>query len=111
MADHDHRCGTHRHPNGTVEGRLVTTDPVCRMAVKPDTAFRMAYAGNTYLFCSDGCLERFRSAPERYLEPAAPAIKAPRSAASPAETSGRYTCPMHPEVESPRPGGCPKCGM
>lgn len=22
-----------------------------------------------------------------------------------------YTCPMHPEVESPRPGACPKCGM
>ena len=22
-----------------------------------------------------------------------------------------YTCPMHPEVESPSPGRCPKCGM
>ena len=22
-----------------------------------------------------------------------------------------YTCPMHPEVESPSPGACPKCGM
>lgn len=22
-----------------------------------------------------------------------------------------YTCPMHPEVESPEPGDCPKCGM
>jgi hypothetical protein len=22
-----------------------------------------------------------------------------------------YTCPMHPEVTSPRPGKCPKCGM
>ncbi len=22
-----------------------------------------------------------------------------------------YTCPMHPEVESPTPGKCPKCGM
>ncbi len=22
-----------------------------------------------------------------------------------------YTCPMHPEVESPLPGACPKCGM
>ncbi|MBA2592528.1 MAG: heavy metal translocating P-type ATPase [Gammaproteobacteria bacterium] len=111
MADHDHRCGTHDHPNGTAEGRLATTDPVCGMTVKPDTAFRMTYAGNTYLFCCDGCLERFRSAPARYLEPAAPAIKAPRSASSPGATSGRYTCPMHPEVESPRPGGCPKCGM
>jgi hypothetical protein len=22
-----------------------------------------------------------------------------------------YTCPMHPEVTSDRPGTCPKCGM
>lgn len=22
-----------------------------------------------------------------------------------------YTCPMHPEVEQPEPGKCPKCGM
>lgn len=22
-----------------------------------------------------------------------------------------YTCPMHPEVESPTPGACLKCGM
>jgi len=111
MADHDHRCGTHDNPDGTAEGRLVTTDPVCGMTVKPDTAVRMTYAGNTYLFCCDGCLERFRAAPARYLEPAASAIKAPPSASSPAATSGRYTCPMHPEVASPRPGSCPKCGM
>lgn len=22
-----------------------------------------------------------------------------------------FTCPMHPEVRSPEPGRCPKCGM
>jgi hypothetical protein len=22
-----------------------------------------------------------------------------------------YTCPMHPEVTSDKPGNCPKCGM
>ncbi len=25
--------------------------------------------------------------------------------------SATYTCPMHPEVRSPAPGRCPKCGM
>ena len=23
----------------------------------------------------------------------------------------KYTCPMHPEVQSNEPGKCPKCGM
>ncbi len=23
----------------------------------------------------------------------------------------KYTCPMHPEVISDKPGSCPKCGM
>ncbi len=25
--------------------------------------------------------------------------------------SAAYTCPMHPEVISDKPGNCPKCGM
>jgi len=29
----------------------------------------------------------------------------------PAPKGAIYTCPMHPEVESPKPGACPKCGM
>jgi Cu(I)/Ag(I) efflux system membrane fusion protein len=28
-----------------------------------------------------------------------------------AETEVYYTCPMHPEVKSDKPGKCPKCGM
>ncbi|MBX9889083.1 MAG: hypothetical protein K2Y30_14235 [Flavobacteriaceae bacterium] len=27
------------------------------------------------------------------------------------ETQKTYTCPMHPEVTSDKPGKCPKCGM
>lgn len=26
-------------------------------------------------------------------------------------TASYYTCPMHPEVHSDKPGQCPKCGM
>lgn len=27
------------------------------------------------------------------------------------QTSEKYTCPMHPEVQMDKPGSCPKCGM
>src|SRR5881394_4064721 len=27
------------------------------------------------------------------------------------EKKQKYTCPMHPEVVTDRPGNCPKCGM
>ena len=27
------------------------------------------------------------------------------------ETAKTYTCPMHPEVKSDKPGKCSKCGM
>ena len=29
----------------------------------------------------------------------------------PADAGVIYTCPMHPEVQQPAPGRCPKCGM
>lgn len=28
-----------------------------------------------------------------------------------AQQAAKYSCPMHPEVVSQRPGDCPKCGM
>jgi Cu(I)/Ag(I) efflux system membrane fusion protein len=36
---------------------------------------------------------------------------APARAPAPAPAGARFTCPMHPEVQSATPGKCPKCGM
>src|SRR5262249_55507140 len=45
-------------------------DPVCGMEVDPVTAkYRLEHAGKTYYFCCGGCLEKFRTDPERYLSP------------------------------------------
>jgi Cu+-exporting ATPase len=78
-------------------------DPVCGMKVDPSTRLRHEHAGTMYYFCAQGCLDRFRADPERYLEPS--------SAAPPADPDAIYTCPMHPEVRQQGPGACPFCGM
>jgi len=110
--DHTHQNAhaADRQPPGTAEHG--TIDPVCGMSVDPQTAeHRTEHAGETYVFCSAGCLSMFRADPQRYLRPAAAAAReAPRTATQgPADAI--YTCPMHPEIEQPGPGSCPICGM
>src|SRR6185436_13672530 len=79
-------------------------DPVCGMTVDPEKAAGShEHAGVTYFFCGKRCLERFKAEPEKYL-----AASKPQETAA---TAAEYTCPMHPEVRSPKPGSCPKCGM
>lgn len=72
------------------------------MWVEPqDAAGACIHRGETYYFCSPGCLEKFKSAPETYLN------DKPRDASS----ARKYTCPMHPEIIREEPGACPICGM
>ena len=104
-------------------------DPVCGMTVDPgNAAAEERHDGKTYYFCSKGCAARFAAEPGKFL--AAPGTSGiddvPRSphASVPfdpqaitghsfdiAAVSGRYTCPMHPEIMQIGPGICPICGM
>ncbi len=85
-------------------------DPVCGMTVEPATAAGSAeYHGRTYHFCSRHCIAKFQADPEKYVGDAA--STKPAAAAAPPPPGNVYTCPMHPEVVSDRPGACPKCGM
>ena len=78
------------------------TDPVCGMAVTPESPHHSQFDGSTYRFCSAKCKTKFDADPTAYLQPkAAPA----------ADPGAEYTCPMHPEVRQIGPGSCPKCGM
>ncbi len=44
---------------------IVKVDPICGMVMEPDaTTITCIYAGWTYLFCCQECLEMFRQAPE-----------------------------------------------
>src|SRR5690242_16447360 len=88
-------------------------DPVCGMTVDPATARASTqYKGRPYYFCCPSCLQKFEADPERYL--AKPAGTDHEHAAAPPAppapgTTVEYTCPMHPEVISDRPGSCPIC--
>jgi len=43
-------------------------DPVCGMNVHADSPHQSGHAGKHYVFCSTGCLEKFRKEPERYAK-------------------------------------------
>ncbi|MHB1013078.1 MAG: heavy metal translocating P-type ATPase [Desulfobacteria bacterium] len=103
-------------------------DPVCGMTIGPDSPHRSVHAGTSYLFCSAHCLSEFRQDPGKYTGTAPAKGEHDKKDAGPDESSasaadsrvdpsgekkgvGGYTCPMHPEVRQPGPGGCPKCGM
>jgi P-type Cu+ transporter len=80
-------------------------DPVCGMTITPeDSVGSVTYAGQTYYFCNQSCLERFRATPEAFLDGA--------SKPPPAAVAGTsFVCPMDPDVRESAPGACPKCGM
>ena len=87
-------------------------DPVCGMTVTKDTAPKHSHHGVDYSFCSESCHQKFANNPDQYLGSNSlenrPAGKARPASA---DTSAKYTCPMHPEVINDGPGDCPKCGM
>jgi Cu+-exporting ATPase len=97
----------------------MATDPICGMQVDERTAKNTSvFEGKTWYFCCAGCKKKFDANPASH--PGGPPAVHQHAHASPvpapAAMSGVgqtavYTCPMHPEVRSPKPGSCPKCGM
>ena len=86
----------------------MSTDPVCGMEVDESTPLCAERDGQTYYFCSNHCRRRFlaegRADVPRQEKPVSRHDVAPYPGAI-------YTCPMHPDVISERPGECPECGM
>ena len=89
--------------------KTAAKDLVCGMEVNTTaSAGSTSFKGNTYCFCSQGCLEKFHANPEKYLNSGHNQVTGRTSTA---EDQTEYTCPMHPEVTQATPGTCPKCGM
>lgn len=82
------------------------TDPVCGMKAAANPEKSVEHAGNTYYFCSQKCVEKFRINPSQYLQ--SQIAKPVKNSVS---AQAIYTCPMHPEIQQQGPGICPLCGM
>ncbi|NHZ87072.1 MAG: HAD-IC family P-type ATPase, partial [Planctomycetia bacterium] len=109
-------------------------DPVCGMNINEESAVAFKeWQGVRYGFCSQKCYDSFSADPEKYVTATEPVAETAHACCSPAagedhskhdhskmkhdhskmkkESSGTYTCPMHPEIREDGPGSCPKCGM
>lgn len=80
------------------------TDPVCGMKAAANPEKSAVHDGQTYYFCSKGCVAKFNADPMRYLSP-------DRKNEPTGPLDAIYTCPMHPEIQQVGPGSCPICGM
>ncbi len=104
-------------------------------------AGKSEYSGETYYFCSSSCKQKFNADPAKYLtkdeasksdgnsccggtavdngakdatsneHACCGGASAPNDATASRPRAGKYVCSMHPEVQSDKPGDCPKCGM
>jgi Cu+-exporting ATPase len=87
-------------------------DPICGMTVDEATARSAERDGQTVYFCSEHCRHKFlHSESKAKTNTARDHVSHGQESTSAGQTSGKYTCPMHSEVQSNKPGSCPKCGM
>jgi Cu+-exporting ATPase len=99
------------HNDTDIPSKKIFSDPVCGMDVAPETAAgSYEHNGETYFFCNQYCLEKFRAEPSRYLTDIT-TITHEESKTQSADINNEYICPMDPEVRQQEPGSCPKCGM
>ncbi len=118
---HDH---SHHHPSDSQTDDTQVTDPVCGMVInKRNVSEFLEWKGTQYGFCSADCRRSFERNPAKYVSQAIEKADTPAKAVSinnqsksmaakaKTDSSGTYTCPMHPEIRQEGPGSCPKCGM
>jgi len=105
--NHKHEAASNRENENPA-----AIDPVCGMSVSPESASdHQDHDGVDYYFCCSSCSAKFAENPQKYLESPTLVTLSPAEPAAPQPGFRRYTCPMHPYVQSAESGICPECGM
>ncbi|MBW8014670.1 MAG: hypothetical protein FVQ82_00655 [Planctomycetes bacterium] len=79
-----------------IMGSPINADKVAKNLIRD-------YKGQKVAFCCGGC-------PESWDKLSSAKKEAKLAKVKPASKT-IWTCPMHPEIKSPKPGPCPKCNM
>jgi YHS domain-containing protein len=77
-----------------------------RLGITREQAARAAYARTLYLFCCEGCAERFRADPERYLAQTADVVVCPGCLG---EQRAAHTVTVDVAGQTVNFCGCPGC--
>ena len=99
----NHRCADIA---GETHEEADLRDPVCGMAVTPESKHSTVHEGDTHYFCSERCLAKFCEKPMLYI-----GGDRKSDTGSITQSGETFLCPMHLEVRQQGPGSCPKCGM
>src|SRR6266481_8559524 len=92
--------------------KQLAQDPMCGMTVDPrKAAGSFEYNGQTYFFCSTGCLEKFKADPNRFFNSTSATPTGIQGHQKTEIRKAEYTCPMHSQIIRDAPGSCPICGM
>ncbi len=119
--NHEHQ---HNHAPATGKPEELAVCPVMGISVNKKEAeakgLVVEHEGTKYYMCCQHCVDTFSKNPEQYAHKEAH-VHGEHGAEvihhhedhSHTHASARYayTCPMHPEVTSDKPGTCPKCHM
>jgi len=96
----------------SIDSTKEAKDPICGMTTgSPEAFISFEHRGETFYFCSEHCLEKFKTDPDKYIRPESEYDETDASGTEDQRPAKVYTCPMHPEVRQQDPGDCPKCGM
>lgn len=96
---------------------MMTIDPVCGMTVDEATARSIERDGQTFYFCSEPCRQKYLGGESKMKLQSSFDHNRPNHKSTyrkpdiQQQGSGKYTCPMHPQIEQAGPGQCPICGM